>query len=53
MDCPYCSQPLDDVPENSIVDSPRGLAHEECVIEYDDDEAGRRADYYHDMRYDR
>jgi hypothetical protein len=53
MDCPYCGQELNEDLEESIIDSPRGLAHEECVQEYEDDATWRAADCYHDMRYDR
>ena len=52
-DCPYCGQELNEDLEDSIVDSPRGYAHEECVQAYEDDAKGRRADFLFDTAGDR
>jgi hypothetical protein len=50
--CPYCGQEMNEDLEESIVDSPRGYAHEECAQEYEDDADGRAADYYYDTSID-
>lgn len=50
--CPYCGQEMNEGLEDSIVDSPRGYAHEECVTEWLDDADGRAADYCYDTSID-
>lgn len=51
--CPYCGQELNEDLEESIVESPRGLAHEECYQGWLDDAPGRAADFYFDTAGDR
>lgn len=53
--CAICGKPIteQDDADNNYCETANGEYHVDCFNEWDDDEAGRRADFYFDTAGDR